>query len=229
MVYGELGRQPITLHIRERGVNYWARLLSNQQKLAWHTYQIALTMPHRLPWLGHIASMLNDSGMTYIWASQSVPSGPWLKLTYHSIQVDQFLQTWYTGVQSSPKCITYRIFKEELRFENYLTALPYKYSKQIAKFRTSNHRLPIERQRYENIAREERKCDLCTLGFIGDEYHYILECPYFKSLRHKLLPSYCWQRPNILKLRWLFTCDAEKLQKLAIYVSSVMDTFVETT
>ena len=29
-----------------------------------------------------------------------------------------------------------------------------------------------------NIPRENRKCNLCNLEEIGDEFHYILNCPY---------------------------------------------------
>jgi hypothetical protein len=46
----------------------------------------------------------------------------------------------------------------------------------LCKFRTTNHKLPIEHGRWNNIPRENRKCNLCNLEEIGDEFHYILNC-----------------------------------------------------
>jgi hypothetical protein len=51
----------------------------------------------------------------------------------------------------------------------------------LCKFRTTNHKLPIEQGRWNNIQRENRKCNLCNLEEIGDEFPYILNCPYFKT------------------------------------------------
>ena len=53
----------------------------------------------------------------------------------------------------------------------------------LCKFRLSNHKLPIERGRYSNIEREPRFCQLCNENMIGDEFHFILECPALQHLR----------------------------------------------
>ena len=53
----------------------------------------------------------------------------------------------------------------------------------LCKFRTTNHKLPIEQGRWNNTPRENRKCNLCNLEEIGDAFHYILNCPYFKQYR----------------------------------------------
>jgi hypothetical protein len=47
------------------------------------------------------------------------------------------------------------------------------------KFRTSNHKLPIECGRWQNIERNRRLCKLCQKEEICDEFHYIMECPFF--------------------------------------------------
>ena len=39
----------------------------------------------------------------------------------------------------------------------------------LVKFRTSNHRLPIEEGRFIQIARADRKCLVCDSNDIGDE------------------------------------------------------------
>ena len=63
--------------------------------------------------------------------------------------------------------------------EDYLTILPKSMYITFAKFRTGNHRFPIEVGRCQNIELAERKCTLCNTGDIGNEMHYLLICPFF--------------------------------------------------
>ena len=95
----------------------------------------------------------------------------------------QYIQKWNSDVYSSPKCINYRIFKTDFKTEFYFTELQSKFYIPIARFRTTNHRLPIERGRWENIERSQRFCTLCTLNALGDEFHYLFE--FFKETRKK--------------------------------------------
>ena len=53
------------------------------------------------------------------------------------------------------------------------------------KFRTLNHRLPIEVGRWRNIIRENRICNLCNGRNLGDEFHYLFECPSLSNERKK--------------------------------------------
>lgn len=39
-----------------------------------------------------------------------------------------------------------------------------------------------------SIEKSERICDLCNSGMLGDEFHYLLNCYYFKQERSKFLP-----------------------------------------
>ena len=58
-----------------------------------------------------------------------------------------------------PKLRTYKTFKSEPTFENYLIDVKdLRYRKAIAKFRTSSHCLGIETGRYEKIPAKDRIC-----------------------------------------------------------------------
>ena len=46
----------------------------------------------------------------------------------------------------------------------------------ITKFRTCNHKLSVEKGRYNNVERYMRYCDICNQDMLGDEYHLLLEC-----------------------------------------------------
>ena len=48
-------------------------------------------------------------------------------------------------------------------------------------------------------------CGLCNLCLPGDEYHYILICPFFYHSRKILLKPYFYNRPNIKKFNILLS------------------------
>jgi hypothetical protein len=67
----------------------------------------------------------------------------------------------------------------------------------FCKFQTVNHKLPIECDRWKNLERESRKCNLCNSD-IGDEFHYILKCPFIENERKTYSKKNLYRRPNIL-------------------------------
>ena len=68
----------------------------------------------------------------------------------------------------------------------------------------SSHQLSVEVGRYNKIERNERKCKLCSLDDVEDEYHFILVCPRFDDLRQIYIRRYYHRRPNVYKLIELF-------------------------
>ena len=79
------------------------------------------------------------------------------------------------------KCINYRIFKTNFVLGKYLIELSVK-SYTLAKFRTTNNRLPIEKGRWDNIERSQRFCPLCNCNLIGDEFHLLFQSEFSKIL-----------------------------------------------
>ena len=69
---------------------------------------------------------------------------------------DQFKQNWQPTVQSSPKALNYRMYKDELKLENYFNVLSKIDAITLCRFRICNHHLPIESGRWANIPRNEK-------------------------------------------------------------------------
>lgn len=68
------------------------------------------------------------------------------------------------------------------------------------KFGTSNHRLPIEVGRWNNLQRHERIYNLCNNNHIGDELYYLLECNVLSSIRNDFFfARKHYVQPNIIK------------------------------
>ena len=103
---------------------------------------------------------------------------------------DTFLQYWNATINTTPKGRNYKLFKMNTNFETFLISLPRSSSIPMVRFRTANHKLPIEVGRWENIVYEDRKCNLCDKHDLGDEFHLLLICPYFQNERKDLLKRY---------------------------------------
>ena len=59
-----------------------------------------------------------------------------------------------------------------------------------------------------------------SLGYVGDEFHFLFKCPELHDLRTGLLPRFCHNNPNMLKLESLMTCvNTFMLNKLAKFIS----------
>ena len=77
----------------------------------------------------------------------------------------------------------YKLFKGELKFENYLDILEDKDKFTLCRFRTTNHRLPVEVGRWKKLL----------------EYHYIFECTEFINERKLYFDFVHINRHNIIK------------------------------
>ena len=94
------------------------------------------------------------------------------------------------------------------------------------RFRTANHKLPVETGRWNNIELSERKCQLCESNNLGDEFHYLLECSFFRNERRLYIDQYFYRRPNIIKFKELLqNSDAGKLRRLSKLMKIIMQKF----
>ena len=67
---------------------------------------------------------------------------------------DQFQHNWNDDIQTCSKAINRRIFKYTFGFEDYFNILDENDILVFCKFRTVNHRLPIDCIRWHNLERE---------------------------------------------------------------------------
>ena len=121
------------------------------------------------------------------------------------------------------------VYKCTFEFENYLNSIQIKkFRIALTKFRLSSHKLEIERGRYHNIPKENRKCKFCLMNTIENEYHFLLICPKYSELRKQYLNSYYCRWPTLNKFdRLLESKDNKtvlKLSKFIFFCKSVKNT-----
>jgi len=226
MLFGETGCAPVEIHVKSRVLNYWLRLClpDNKAKVSSIVYKFLYRMYlndiYESPYIKFVKETLQDTGLHGIWINQDniTFSQGWFKAKIKRCLLDSFIQSWYTCIDQDTMFLNYRMFKTAFGQEKYIKLLPTNLAIKLARFRTTNNFLPVNRLRFENVPRDERLCTKCEMGEIGDEFHYVFCCPYFNAKRKECLPAYFLRRPNAIKFNELFNAKKKTLLKLVHYV-----------
>ena len=206
VVYGELGRYPLSITIKKRMISYWVRIyMGKESKLSRSMLdgltQLQSSRSFSPKWTSCIQNILDDCGLSNVWNSPTPICGEWLVKAVERSLKDQFLQSWRQDLQNKSSCDFYVNFKDEFKLENYLLLSNTKLARSLCRFRTGNNKLPIVTGRYRNIPRHERHCSACDKPQIGDEYHLLIECtnPIIADARAQFLPKSLLKRPSVAK------------------------------
>ena len=232
MVYGELGRFSLISTVEKRLINFWARISQGKKsKLSYLIYSLLRQLhdcgDFKSMWINKVKSVLDKCGMSNLWLDDNPLNLKWVKLSLNLRLDDMDKQNWSAEVNRNRLCFNYRIFKQEVGLENYLLKLDLGDRITLCKFRCGNHKLPIANCRYSDQAQELHVCTLCNLQVQGDEFHYLLVCPFFTETRKRYIKKYFSRRPNIIKFRQLFSSkNIKQLKNLSRFCKVIMSKFV---
>ena len=124
MVYGEVGKLPLQVNIDKHiMINYWIRLLNKHiSSYASIIYMITLKLcisgEYKTQWLIKVKCILDNCGLSNIWLNQNIIDKSQCKSIIHQRIEDIAHQKWYIDFSNSSMCITYKLFKTQLHFEN---------------------------------------------------------------------------------------------------------------
>ncbi len=169
-VYGELGRYPLDIEIKARMIKFWSKLITNNYNLSSQMYKFLYRCHvngHSNKWINHIENILVSNGLGNYWLGQEVPSVDYFAAIFKQRLKDQYKQNWSTKVMESPISVIYRGIKSEWGCERYLCSLPADLRIALGRFRCSNHKLPVEVGRYQNVQRENRTCTNVTVNWLA--------------------------------------------------------------
>ena len=84
LVYGELGRYPLIIDIKQRMISYWTKLfMGKQTKICSITYRLMYhlfcTQNVNFSWLSYVKGIFNECGLSYIWEFQDFINDKWIK------------------------------------------------------------------------------------------------------------------------------------------------------
>ena len=223
-ICSELGLYPLVIERQVRIVKYWLKLKSNESG------NIILTSVYHsmiddmsngaTNWLSKVKHLLESNGFADTWIYRdSVISDRFIPVLRQRL-MDMYLTNWREGMEVSSSLSLFRNLKYSYQPAPYLyKVLNKKYRNAISKLRLSSHPLLVETGRYTGVPREQRKCTLCELNDIEDEYHFVLRCSKYQTLRDVYIPRYYSRNPSMFKFITLLNCDKLKtLNNLAVYI-----------
>ena len=213
-VYGELGRYPLYIVSLSRIVKFWCKIIMSDNIIIKELYQCLINSSNtRNNWAFSVKSLLDNYGFSYVWNNPLSVDLKKFHILFKSTVLDVFKQTWFNCIGNSNPLKNYMYFKLNFGFESYLDFLPGKLRVALTRLRLSSHQLHIETGRYaqNRIERAQRYCILCDGKDIEDEFHFVLICPIFKSLRTKYIKPFYHRRPSVMKFIQLMCLENENI------------------
>lgn len=225
-VLGECGRDHMYVKCVVKCIKYWLKLVSlHRDSLLASSYALLYRqcLLGKQNWASKIKDILYKYGFGVVWENQSVSDNYFIKDFIDRVK-DCEIQQWSSSIHDMPKLRTYSLYKVSRNTELYLfLPLPRRLRVALARFRTGNHSLEIEKGRHMNIIAEDRLCKLCgmlkNIVAIEDEFHVLFQCPVYSELRSLYFPSLLSNLFNFVQL--LKTEEPETLVNLAHYVFSM--------
>lgn len=205
-VYGELGRYPIMIDVLASMIKYFKRIKTSDNTLLNNAYQASKELAQKgyNSWMQNIYALLKFLNMTE--EHILTLKGNLNKIIKKKLSI-KFSETWKTKLfenkrknkKHGNKLRTYRLFKDNYKFEKYLTILSQQQRNCFTKFRIGCHKLEIERGRYFNIDEDKRICKLCNT-VVEDEIHFLLNCTTLSTVRAPIINSILTKYPNLKNL-----------------------------
>ena len=228
MVFGETGKFPVCVSIKCRMLCFWFKLIcqDNQCKLSSIVYKLLYRLyadgRYQSEYIKCIKTSLENIGMSGFWLNQQylTCSFTWFKLKVKRGLEDEYIQNWYSTVDNNDNEMytNYRMFKTKFGREAYFSKLPKPCLIRLVQFRTTNNILPVNRKRFENVPRIERLCQKCTLGEVGDEFHYLFNCPTLSEARKELFPARYRKSVNAIKYNQIMSTHSKPLLLKTVHI-----------
>ena len=124
-------------------------------------------------------------------------------------------------INTSSKANHYRNFYCSFEIQFYLkNTLPVYLTRILAKLRCSAHELKVKKGRHNGTPLSSTYLCFCRNNQIEDEFHFVLQCPFFHDLRIRYIPQrYIKRYPNVEDFYALMKCKIESvITRLAQYL-----------
>ena len=194
-VLGDCGRLPMSVFYMTRLIKYWLRLTCMRyDRYPRQCYDMlyALDVERSQTWATSVRNILYKYGFGFVWINQGVGDMNSFVEVFKQRLIDCATQEWHDNMMTNERLRDYCTYKSLLEPEKYVTDITiHKYKKALAKLRTSNHSLHIEKGRHQKVCVEDRICMWCKNvrgeNIVENEYHFISICPLYENVRKKMM------------------------------------------
>ena len=124
MVFGECGRFLLYIYSNIKVIKYWLRLFDMPAyRLPKKCYNMMIEYDKngKRNWVTGVRELLFKSGFGHIWQSQNVHPKSTFILSLTQRLKDIYMQTWTASLSLTNKSFYYKMFKSEIRKEEYLS------------------------------------------------------------------------------------------------------------
>ena len=179
---------------------------------------------HNLLWFSKLKYLLERHGFAEVWYYPQTADIKLFIPVFKRRLIDNCLVELREGLNKSSSMTFYKELKHDFEISPYLMTLHNrKFRNAFSKFRLSPHQLAIETGRNTGIERQYRKCTLCTKDDIEDEFHFVLICPLYRSLRDQYISKYYQNHPSMFKFIQLCRSTGKKLKNLVIFLNKAFE------
>ena len=233
-ILSETGKHPIALKIFNAVAKYWLRLHACDGILLQEARDINKAQTG-INWNRMINHLIKKTGI-----KEQPSKNPKINdkiLSNFKTKIHHEFSIWWKEKKNLPgKLDFYFKHKNEFRFEPYLDSLPRNIRIYVTRLRTSSHNFPVEILRYSKNkpAREERKCNICSLNEMGDELHYLLRCSnialheirttFLDDIKQKIPQFEVFSAENIIQY-CLSMADRNTNLSIAIYAKKIIQAY----
>lgn len=225
LVYGETGRHPLFINIYTKCMKYWINIVNmSDNRLPKKAYKMLYHLHCRgkINWASSVCNTLYKYGFGYIWENQSVCNSKRFLVEFKNRLIDCHLQDWDSLMSSKDRFLFYYSFKQFRGVPSYLfTINNLGYRKSLIRFRLGVSFLNTHRLRYSGAPREALCCPFCP-NEIESEFHFLMKCPKYNTLRELFIPTKFYTRASVFKVSLLLA--NERISKdVASYISKALD------
>ena len=187
-VIGELGRYPLFIEIIISMFSYLTRISKSKDILLSEALSVSklLSDQNTKSWYSTTLSLLKYLKLDLRFVMNSKTN---LKHFLYTKLKSNYNRLWFLSLHDDKinkdfgnKLRTYRLFKNNISLEPYLSMKNDEQRILLSKLRISNHNLEIERGRHRGLQAKERICKLC-LKEVEDEIHFLLKCEALQNVR----------------------------------------------
>lgn len=224
-LYGELGWHPIYFQIIISVLKYWHRLANEDNNSLLHDALQTHANIKQLEGSNYIDTVkiiLQKLNINIPLSLLSNYTSQQFTRLIKDCTTESLESEWQDSVNKSGnnkkhggnKLRTYATFKSQFQFEPYLAHVTNQQHRRIlCQFRTSCHKLNIERGRYHNVRADDRICPYCQQNKVEDEMHFLMECSLYNDERDTYLQKVYSKCPQLRILQknmlflWITTAE----------------------
>ena len=212
---GELGRPSFKSRTILKQILYWLKLStldSERYQSLCYSEQRKLADRGVLSWGLCVKNIIYEMGFGFIWDGQAegISSHFYDEFKQRVFDIDR--QNWSSEIWSRSSLRCFVQFKTENFVEPYILFNDsFKLKKLVCKLRCACLEIEVNEGRCRNVPYDQRFCQVCNLNQLGDEYHFLLICPFLREIRYKFIPKYFFQPHSKTKCNILLSVNSKYL------------------